>query len=74
MKTRESIELRIEQCESRSKEYMTKAQRCRIDEAANYWLEQSATQDEIAHALKWVLEDSWPGTRKSCEPTPSRSE
>lgn len=57
MRTTSEIIRRIEQCEFRSKEYETKASRCKNESAGDYWLDQAATQYEIAHALKWVLND-----------------
>lgn len=57
MRTESEILRRIEQCEFRSKEYETKAARCKNEGAKEYWLERAETQYEIAHALKWVLND-----------------
>lgn len=55
MRTRSEILRRIEQCEFRSKEYETKAARSTNESDEDYWLERAETQYEIAHALKWVL-------------------
>lgn len=57
MRTESEIVRRIEECEFRSKEYETKAARCKNEEAWEYWFDLAARQYEISHALKWVLND-----------------
>lgn len=65
MRVRSEIIRRIEECEFRSQEYETKAARCKNEASEEYWLEQSAVQYEIAHVLKWVLEEESKDVRTS---------
>lgn len=57
MRPEEEIETRLEQCLQRSAGYFAGSQNQRSEAMQEFWMSQAVIQQEIASALKWVLEE-----------------